>query len=278
MSTERPLTPLSIAGSDPSGGAGLQADLKVFLAHGLSAMAVPTALTVQAPSGVRRVHPLSGRHVKEQLVALLEDVRPAVVKLGLLPSAEVVRAVARALGPLTRKHIPIVIDPVLCASDGTRFLRKADVPVFVRQLVPLATVITPNLEEAAELTGRTVAEVEADVEGTLQLLIRRGAQAALLKGGHRSGDEAVDVLATKDEVTLLSVSRIPRRKNVHGTGCAFSAAIAAGLALGLDLDDAVGSAKVYVSRAIQTARRIGRGARQLDFLARPEDDEADDAS
>jgi len=270
----RPRVPLSIAGSDPSGGAGLQADLKVFLRFGLSGAAVPTALTVQGPTGVQAVHAVEPKLVKAQLDTLLRDVRPAAVKVGMLPSAEHVRVVARALGPLVGKKIPVVLDPVFASSSGTRLLPEGDVADFARQLVPLATLLTPNVDEAAELTGMSVAAVRKDSEDALRELLRLGARAVLLKGGHGSGDEAVDILGTKQEVLMLSLPRVPRRRAVHGTGCALSSAIAALLAQGASLETATQLAKQFVHAAIAGARPIGRGSRQLDFAAMPEGDEA----
>lgn len=267
MSRERPSIPLTIAGSDPSGGAGLQADLKVFLRFGLSGAAVPTGITVQAPSAVLAVHGLEPSLVKAQLDALLREVRPAAVKVGMLPSGGVVRAVARALSPLAGRGIPIVIDPVLVSSSGKRLLPAEDVSTFLRLLVPLATVLTPNIDEAAELTGLSSAAVRKDTEAALRELLRTGARAVLVKGGHGSGQESVDILGTKDEVVLFSLPRVPRRRAVHGTGCALSAAIAALLAQGAPLQDAVQLAKEFVTAAIRGARPIGRGSRHLDFTA-----------
>lgn len=267
MSSKRPLVPLTISGSDPSGGAGLQADLKVFLRFGLSGAAVPTALTVQGPTGVRSIEPVSAELVKRQLDALLTDVRPAAVKVGMLPTGELVRAVARALAPLARKGIPIIVDPVLQASSGARVLPREDVAVFMRQLAPLATLITPNVTEAAELADTTVARVRKDTQDVIQELRRAGPKAVLVKGGHLSGDEAVDILGTRTDVVLFSLPRVPRRRAVHGTGCALASAIAALMARKVPLEDAVELAKSYVAGAIAGARYIGRGSRQLDFGA-----------
>jgi hydroxymethylpyrimidine/phosphomethylpyrimidine kinase len=269
MSSARPPVPLTIAGSDPSGGAGLQADLKVFLHYGLSGAAVPTAITVQSAAGVRSFDALSGTLVTRQLNALLADLRPVAVKVGMLGSGEVVRAVARALGPLARKRIPIVVDPVLASSDGRRLLPKQDVPIFLRQLVPLATLITPNLAEAAELAVVSETEVRGQTEKVISTLLRAGAKAVLIKGGHVRSDEATDVLGTRKEMVLFSLPRVPHRRNVHGTGCALSAAITALLGQGHPLEDAVQGAKEYVHAALTSARHAGRGARTLDFLAAP---------
>ncbi|RKY18889.1 MAG: bifunctional hydroxymethylpyrimidine kinase/phosphomethylpyrimidine kinase [Planctomycetota bacterium] len=267
MSSKRPLVPLSIAGSDPSGGAGIQADLKVFLRFGLSGAAVPTALTVQGPSGVRSIEPVGAKLVKRQLDALMTDLRPAAVKVGMLATGEMVREVARALAPLARKGIPIIVDPVLQASSGARVLPRDDVAVFMRHLAPLATLITPNVTEAAELAGTTVARVRKDTQEVIELLLRAGPKAVLIKGGHLSGDEAVDILGTREEVLLFSLPRVPRRRSVHGTGCALASAIAALMARKLPLEDAVELAKNYVAGAIVGARYVGRGSRMLDFFA-----------
>lgn len=266
-SAGRPRVPLSIAGSDPSGGAGLQADMKTFLRFGLSGAGVVTALTVQSPAGVRAVEPVDAKVVRAQLATLLEDVRPAAVKIGMLPSAEVVRVVARVLGPLARRGIPIVIDPVLASSSGRRFLPEDDVAAFTRLLMPMATLLTPNLDEAAELAGLDAADARRDLEQVVRTLLRKGARNVLVKGGHLRGSESVDVLGTSDEIIMFSAPRVPRRRRVQGTGCMLSSAIAASLALGAELEDAIGQAKQFVTQAIEDARQVGRGARQLDFLA-----------
>jgi len=274
MSSKRPLVPLTISGSDPSGGAGLQADLKVFMRFGLSGAAVPTALTVQGPSGVKSINPLDAKSVKKQLDALFTDLRPAAVKVGMLPSGELVRAVARALIPLARKGIPIVVDPILQASSGARVLPRDDVPVLLRQLLPMATLITPNVTEAAELADTTVARVRRDTQDVIQELLRLGPQAVLVKGGHLSGDDSVDILGTKEAVVMFSLPRVPRRRSVHGTGCAFASAITALLARKVPLEDAVEAAKHYVSDAIAGARYVGRGSRLLDLTVPLDDDVA----
>lgn len=271
MSPARPQVPLTIAGSDPCGGAGLQADLKVFFRLGLSGAAVPTAWTVQGPSGLQQIKPLSGRDVKAQLDALLTDVRPSAVKVGMLPSAEVVRVVARALGPLAAKKIPIVVDPVLRASSGKRVLPANDVPVFMRQLVPLATLLTPNIDEAAELSGMSVEQVRGDTEAVIRELLRAGAHNVLIKGGHLSGGEAVDILGTRTEYVMFSLPRVTQRNNVHGTGCALSSAIAGLLGKKLKIEDAVELSKEYVHAAIRGAKTVGRGSRLLDYFAAPEE-------
>jgi hydroxymethylpyrimidine/phosphomethylpyrimidine kinase len=229
---------------------------------------VPTAITVQSAAGVREVVPLEAALVGRQLAALLGDVRPAAVKVGMLGDGAVVRVVARALLPLLRKRIPIVVDPVLTSGDGRRLLPRKDVAVFVRQLVPLATLLTPNVAEAAELAGVSEARVTSHTPDVIAALLRTGAKAVLLKGGHLSGPEATDVLRLGEEMVAYSLPRLPVGRRVHGTGCALSAAIAALLAKGLSLEDAVQQAKEYVHAAIAGSRHVGRGARLLDFQAR----------
>ena len=271
MAPKRFTVPLTIAGSDPSGGAGLQADLKVFLRYGLSGAAVCTANTAQSPAGVAAVNPVPAAVVTAQLATLLADVRPAAVKVGMLASGENVRAVARALLPLSRRGVPIVVDPVLAASDGTRLLPAADVPLLQRHLFPLATLVTPNLAEAAELAGVTEAQVRGKTDEVVRTLLRSGCRNVLVKGGHVDSEESVDVLGVKGgELVLFSAKRLPRRTSVHGTGCALSAAIAALLAVGRSLEDSVQGGKAFVTAALAGAKPIGRGSKQLDFLARLE--------
>lgn len=259
--------PLTIAGSDPSGGAGLQADLKVFLRLGLSGAAVPTALTVQSPKGVRRVQPVDNDLVEEQLATVISDVRITGVKVGLLPNGKVIRTVARVLFPLVRKGVPIVVDPVLAASDGTRFLPEEDLSVLIRQLFPLATLITPNTDEAAEILGTTPEEVRNDVEGAVTELRQTGPRNVLITGGHGTGKEVLDVLGTAEDIVVFGAPRMRPRTVVHGTGCLLSAAIAGELAQGSSLEESVATGKAYVTRAIEGAMRVGKGARVLDFLA-----------
>jgi hydroxymethylpyrimidine/phosphomethylpyrimidine kinase len=262
-----PAIPLTIAGSDPSGGAGLQADLKVFLRFGLSAAAVPTAITVQSPSGVAAVVPLQAALVGRQLTALLRDVRPAAVKIGLLGDAGIVRTVARALRPLRRQRVPIVVDPVLASGDGRRLLPRSAVPVFVRELLPLATLLTPNAAEAAELTGVPARQLATRTSEVLDALLATGAGAILLKGGHLGGSESTDLLHRPDGTIAFSLPRVAPGRRVHGAGCALSTAIAALLAQGWPLEEACQHAKAYVHAAIAGSRRIGRGVPFLDLLA-----------
>jgi hydroxymethylpyrimidine kinase/phosphomethylpyrimidine kinase len=267
-----PLAPLrvalSIAGSDPTGGAGLQLDLQVFRAFGVHGCAVPTALTVQDTAKVHSVLPLFPNVVTEQLRTLLRDVPPHAVKLGMLASDDVLRAVDFGLDVLRGLPVPLVIDPVLRASDGKELLQRRAIPG-LRELIRRCALVTPNLAEAETLCERDVS-TRAGIESAARHLISElGAGAALLKGGHRERD-ADDCLALRTdsgiEVHWLPGERIPGG-DVHGTGCALSAAIAARLARGDALRTAVEAARVFVRAAIENAQAIGGGRRVLGFSA-----------
>jgi hydroxymethylpyrimidine/phosphomethylpyrimidine kinase len=246
---------LTIAGSDPTGGAGLQMDLQVFARHGVHGMAVPTALTVQTTKGVHRTLPVFPSVVAESLSLVLADLRPDVVKIGMLGTDDVLLNVAVAL----ERHpdLPRVVDPVLRSSSGAFLLEQRALGNLVERLIDGAVLVTPNLPEAETLTG------ERDPERAARVLLQLGARAALVKGGHADGP-ADDLLATREGVTWLRGERIAGTP-VHGTGCALSAAIAARLARGEALADAVREAKAFVARGIAAARALGHGARILDF-------------
>jgi hydroxymethylpyrimidine/phosphomethylpyrimidine kinase len=255
---------LSIAGSDPTGGAGLQLDLQVFRALGLHGAGVPTALTIQDSARVHQVLPVFPSVVLEQLRRLLADVRPAVVKIGMLASDDVVRNVALGLSGLDAS-VPFVIDPVLAASDGTPLLERRAWGTLAG-LFPRATLLTPNRPEASELSGED-ASSDAGAERAARALLSRGARAVLVKGGHRPGAPR-DLLArtTGAGVRLdwLEGERQPGGP-VHGTGCALSSAVAAALADGAELAEAVRRGRAFVSAAIARAERFGSGARVLVF-------------
>ncbi|HLY36583.1 MAG TPA: bifunctional hydroxymethylpyrimidine kinase/phosphomethylpyrimidine kinase [Candidatus Binatia bacterium] len=248
---------LTIAGSDPSGGAGLQADLAVFAVFGVHGTSVATALTVQDTRAVRAVAPVAADVVRAQLDAVLGDFDVRAAKTGMLHRAEVVTAVAERLSVAA-----LVVDPVAAASDGTALLDEDGIDAVRRLLVPLATVITPNLREAELLVERPVRDPE-EMRAAARALVELGARAALVKGGHLAGD-AVDVFYDGHEFRELTAPRTSGGA-VHGTGCALSAAIAAQLAAGRDLPDAIAEAKRFVTRAIAGAMAIGGGARLLDL-------------
>jgi hydroxymethylpyrimidine/phosphomethylpyrimidine kinase len=247
---------LSIAGSDPSGGAGIQADLKTFHQFGVYGEAVPTLITVQNSVRVSRVEVLAADLVREQLEAVLEDMPPHAAKTGALGSAEIVRVVARAAA---RWSIPLVVDPVMLSTNGRALLPESAVETLRTELLPHATLLTPNIPEAEALTGI------ADLRRAACRLHEMGARAVLIKGGHGEGD-AIDVLF---DGAAWHEFRAPRldTPHTHGTGCTLSAAITALLASGEPLLEAVAGAKRYVHEAIRTAPRLGRGAGPLNHFA-----------
>jgi hydroxymethylpyrimidine/phosphomethylpyrimidine kinase len=258
---------LSIAGSDPTGGAGLQADLQVFRTLGLHGAGVVTALTVQDSGKVYRVLPVFPRVVLEQMQALFADMTPDVVKIGMLASDSVARHVARGLRDLgSTGRVPIVIDPVLAASDGTPLLETGAWST-LRELVSRATAVTPNATEAGALTGCDVSSEEGLEAAATCLVSGLGARAALVTGGDRDGPPQ-DLLAIRQGggVTLhrFEGERIGHGP-VHGTGCALSSALAAGLARGTPVLEAVQSARAFVADALRAAEAHGKHARFLSF-------------
>jgi len=258
---------LSIAGSDPSGGAGIQADLKTFSALGCYGMAAITALTAQNTQGVSGVHVPDASFIAQQIDAIFIDVRVDAVKIGMLGSPEIVKAVAQALARHKPAHI--VLDPVLVATSGDSLGAPGVVEAMREHLFPLASLITPNLPEAARLAE---APLPADLAGLEDLAIRlsrQGARAVLVKGGHLSGAMAEDVLFAGGKVSRFSAPRVETR-NTHGTGCTLSSAIAAHLARGMALDDAVRAAKDYLTDALRASEAldVGQGHGPVHHFAR----------
>jgi hydroxymethylpyrimidine/phosphomethylpyrimidine kinase len=258
---------LTIAGSDSGGGAGIQADLKTFQRFGVFGTSVVTAITAQNTRGVRMVHPVPLEIVAAQFAALAEDLAPAAIKSGMLGTVPLVRLVAATLPG--HHFVPYVLDPVMVATSGDRLL-DADAEAEIRiLLLPLATVVTPNLDEATVLAGFPVTD-PASMERAGAALVELGASAALIKGGHLPGDEVVDVLVTQGGVQRFVHQRI-RTASTHGTGCTLSAAITAGLATRVGgwtagrrvppdaIATAVSDALAYLRRAIATAPGLGGG-------------------
>lgn len=247
---------LTIAGSDSGGGAGIQADLKTFAAFGVFGTSAIVAVTAQNTLGVRAVHAIPVPVVRAQLDALAADLPPAALKTGMLATSELIRAVADVL--LQRRWAPYVLDPVMVATSGDRLLDEGAQRTLLERLVPLATLVTPNLDEAALLTGRPVADVPGMMAAG-RTLLEAGARAVLVKGGHlRGGDTLTDVLVTRDGTRHFTHAR-QATTSTHGTGCTLSAAVTAGLALGLPLEPAVERALGYLQRAIAAAPGLGRG-------------------
>ncbi|MGO6697906.1 bifunctional hydroxymethylpyrimidine kinase/phosphomethylpyrimidine kinase [Rhizobium ruizarguesonis] len=248
---------LSIAGSDPSGGAGIQADLKAFSARGVYGMAVLTALTAQNTQGVSGVHLVPPQFVADQINAVFADVRVDAVKIGMIANAGIADAVASAL--TDHRDIPIVIDPVMIAKGGAALLAPEAVDVLTRRLLPLATLLTPNLPEAAALLHQPVATNRADMAAQAERLRALGPAAVLVKGGHLDSDESPDVLATAAGLHWFEARRVPT-KNTHGTGCTLSSALAAELAKGASAQEAVAIAKDYLAGAVAAAGRLTVGS------------------
>ena len=249
---------LSIAGSDPSGGAGVQADLKTFAALGTYGTAVLTALTAQSTRGVAGVLVVDPDFVRRQLDVLLDDVSVHATKIGMLAGAATARAVAGVLR--SREVGPVVLDPVMVATSGDRLLDADAVAVVRDELLPLADVVTPNVPEAAVLLGVPAARGLDECVEQAELLLARGGTAVLLKGGHLSGDDSVDVLARQDGTRLLSRPRLATTAT-HGTGCTLSSAVAALLARrpGADLPDVVDAARDYLQTALTGGVSLGIG-------------------
>lgn len=247
-------TALTIAGSDSGGGAGIQADLRTFQAHGVFGTSAITAVTAQNTMGVRAVVALSPAMVIAQIDAVADDFSLAATKIGMLANADIITVVAAALG---RHHLgPVVIDPVMVAKGGDSLLADDAVAALRDVLLPRATLITPNIPEAEALTGIRIATV-ADMRAAAQQLLATGAQAVVIKGGHLDGP-ATDVYADRFGIEELTAPRIAST-HTHGTGCTFSSAVAARLALGDPLKQAVREAKTYVRRAIERAPHLGHG-------------------
>ena len=246
---------LSIAGSDPSGGAGIQADIKSISANGGYAMAAITGLTAQNTRGVQAVQLVDADMVTAQIVAIREDIRIDAVKIGMLGSDAIINAVAGALEGL---EAPVVLDPVMVAKGGDRLLEAAAIAALRERLLPRAALITPNLPEAADLLGVCEARTEEEMEDHAAQLIALGARAVLLKGGHLPGARSPDLLMSDQGATWLRAARIDSA-NTHGTGCTLSAAIATHLGLGGDMQQAVAASKSYITGAIAAASRLSVG-------------------
>lgn len=248
---------LSIAGSDSGGGAGIQADLKTFAALGCYGMTAITALTAQNTLGVSGIHGVPPEMLKAQLSAVLDDIGVDAVKIGMLHVPEIVRTVAWALKHYKAQRV--VLDPVMVATSGDRLIAPDTVQVLVKELFPLATVVTPNLDEAALLLGRPITTA-SELETAAYDLLAMGAPAVLLKGGHLPGDEVADLLVSgAGPAQRLASPRIASR-NTHGTGCTLSSAIAAYLALGEPLGQAVVLARQYILQAIASGADVYTGA------------------
>jgi hydroxymethylpyrimidine/phosphomethylpyrimidine kinase len=247
---------LTIAGSDSSGGAGIQADLKTFAAQGVYGASVITALTAQNTRGVSGIHPVPADFVTAQIDAVFGDLDVRAVKIGMAAQRATIDAIAAGLARWKPKHV--VLDPVMVATSGDRLLAADAVEGLRTKLIPQASLITPNLPEAAALLAEPLATGEAAIKRQGERLLAMGCPAVLIKGGHGQGAESIDYLITNGGSIALAAPRIAT-KNTHGTGCSLSSAIAAGLAKGEDLEAAVRQAKDWISAAIAAADRLGVG-------------------
>lgn len=247
---------LTIAGSDSGGGAGIQADLKTFSALGTYGASVITALTAQNTRAVTMVEPASPAMIAAQITAVFDDLAVRAVKLGMLGGPEAIATVAQGLAG---RAVPVVLDPVMVAKSGDRLLPQDALDALRGHLLPVATLLTPNLPEAADLLGEDAARNEDAMIRQGQALRAMGAQAVLMKGGHASGAECVDLLITDAGVLRLTAPRIDTR-NTHGTGCTLSAAVAARLAQGMALPEAVTRAHTYLQGAIKAADGLAVGS------------------
>ena len=269
---------LIIAGSDSSGGAGIQADIKACAAFGAYSMTAVTALTAQNTTGVARVDLVDPEMVTAQIEACVSDIGVDVIKIGMLGNAAIARAVHAAIEPLDAF---VVLDPVMVATSGDTLLEDEAVSVMKELLVPIADLVTPNVPEATLLTGLTVDDTD-DLSKAGDAILEMGAYAALMKGGHLKTKSVVDVLVSEDGASVMTGPRLHSR-HTHGTGCTLASATAAALALGANLDEAVASARDYVFEAIRTAPKLGQGNGPLNHgLALPgmvsEEDAAPDPS
>jgi len=247
---------VTIAGSDSGGGAGIQADLKTFSALGVYGASVIAALTAQNTRGVTGIHDVPADFVTAQIDAVFSDLDVGAVKIGMVSQAPVIAAIADGLARW--KQQKIVLDPVMIATSGDRLLSPDAIDSLKRRLLPMALVITPNLPEAAALLDAPVARSEGEMQEQAERLLELGPQAVLVKGGHGTGAEAVDFLVEPTAVTRLAADRI-QTQNTHGTGCTLSSAIAAGLAKGLTLAEAVRAAKAYVTDGLVAGARLQIG-------------------
>jgi hydroxymethylpyrimidine/phosphomethylpyrimidine kinase len=250
----KPPIVLTIAGYDPSSGAGITADIKTITAHGCYGVSCITALTVQSTRGVKRVQPLAGKMIEDTLEELARDLKIAAVKIGMLGSAEAARAVARFLQGQRPKIV--VLDPILRSSSGAELISRPAIAIMKSELLPAATVVTPNIDEAAALTGMRV-KTPADMRGAAESLRAAGAKAIVITGGHLKSP--VDLLSSRTGREVLLKGRKVRTNSTHGTGCAYSTALACNLARGKSLESAARAAKRFVESALRRAPNVGKG-------------------
>lgn len=252
---------LTIAGSDCSGGAGIQADIKTITAHGMYAMSAITALTAQNTTGVYGISEVPAEFVAEQLDCIFTDIRPDSVKIGMVYDKDIIKTIAEKLAEYKAENI--VIDTVMVSSSGRRLLTEAAEAELVNTLLPMGTIITPNLPETEVLCGFPVENADDMLKAAEKIAAMTGG-SVLVKGGHLSG-KALDILLADGKISRFEAERI-NTKNTHGTGCTLSSAIACGLAKGYSIEESVRKAKAYLTKAIETSLDIGKGAGPLNHL------------
>jgi len=257
-------TALTIAGSDSGGGAGIQADLKTFFALGVYGMSVLTSITAQNTLGVQGIHDLPSEFVGLQIDSVMQDIGADVVKIGMLSNIQIIKIVSKKIKEYKVKNL--VIDPVMVAKGGDRLLKGDAVEALKQDLIPLAMIVTPNLIEAEVLSGLKIQNI-IDIKKAAQKIHRLGPKNVLIKGGHLLSNEAIDFLYNGENFREFKAERI-NTKNTHGTGCTLSSAIAAGLAQGKEVEEAVNTAKKYITLAIQNSLDIGHGHGPLNHLVR----------
>ena len=247
---------LSIAGSDPSGGAGIQADLKTFAANGVYGMAAITALTVQNTVGVQGIHLVPAKFVSSQIEAIFSDIAVSSAKVGMVGNAEIAEGVGTTLAKY--RNLISVVDPVMVAKGGSPLLDKKAIQAVKDNLIPLATIVTPNLPEAAILLGSSIAKSEEDMVYQGKALLNLGPKSILMKGGHSEGITSNDLLVTENNYVWFKEKRI-NTKNTHGTGCTLSSSIASFLAKDFSVEESVSKAKKFVTNAIRNSEKLSVG-------------------
>lgn len=260
---------LTIAGSDSGGGAGIQADLKTFSAFGCFGTSAITAITVQNTCGVSGIHSIPPAIVQGQIKAVMDDIKPSAIKIGMVHSLELAHAIAETL--LAYPRVPIVLDPVMVATSGDKLIEDDTIATLTGKLFPLAEIVTPNLDEAQILSGMRIHNL-ADMQQAARLILETGCRSVLLKGGHLKGARLYDVYLHQNGDQEVFESTAIDTRNTHGTGCTLSSAIAAALALGNELQEAVGIAKEYIHEAIEQGKDVktGEGHGPLNHFYNPQ--------
>ena len=257
---------LSIAGSDSSGGAGIQADIKTISSLGGYAMTAITAITVQDTNMVSELFPLPAKTVNAQILSVFGDIGVDAIKTGMLMSPEIIQGVSDILAKYG-EDIPMVVDPVMMSTSGRMLLKPLSVKAMVSEILPKTTLLTPNLAEASKLTGVDLLKNMDDMRKAADALLKMGPEAVLVKGGHLKGDILTDLLVTQNSEKIFSAHRVPGKDN-HGTGCTLASGIATGLAQGLKLEEAVSRAHNFVQKALENAPGFGSGCGPLNHLVK----------